>query len=548
MRLRAAPVSGAEGNADRSLSVERNGELRELKPSAKDDHGPAPIQNRGFRELDKAVFHGPRDGSRLFIDDAPLPLQTADRLGVWTWEPGFYAGEVEATLQDKTGACQGRWRLDVSPDAHKLGRCDFERMLRDIWEYDPALVLGTEPVRRQFGALGEDQDLIIEFLRLRRRATDIEHSLQALLEEPFRSLRTRRQRLSPHLIRRTDRRTARSTLGQPELLVAIFAAKSDGMSRSTHRPLVDVPDVVYHYDNPTNRCLLYALGALVRRSKSLRDKLRNLQGRQESVIVKDSSDEESYIKERLPEWLKFIEPFHRKLEAVGGLRPFSEITKAEITAAGLNAVAAHPLCARFWRISWEALRHGVAGPEPEDWLPLNPTWGIYERWCFLALGRWLKGFLPRGMEWQRSPPSGVPFLLESESRSGTTVRLHLQRKFGSSRNTPREFWSISGERRPDIVLDWTRGHKSDFLVLDAKYRVGHSNVLDAMGTAHIYNDSLRMNRAPPVASVLLTPANTEVPWLETPEFFDEHRSGVLPLHPDQELPCWFRQRVGKLLA
>ena len=390
-----------------------------------------------------------------------------------------------------------------------------------------------------------EQRSIIEFLRLRRRAEDIHKSLRALLEDPFRTLRTRRRLLSPHLVRRVDRRTARSTLGQPELLVAIGAAKSDGMSRSTHRPLVDVPDVVYHYDNPTNRCLLYALGALIRRSKSLWDRLKNLQARQGSVVPKDSSDEESYIKERLPEWLKFIEPFHRSLEAVGRLRPFSEVTEGEVTAAGLNAVAAHPLCARFWRVSWETLRHGVAGPEPADWLPLNPTWGIYERWCFLALSRCLNGLLQEDMEWQRSASAGV---LKGELNSGTTVRLHLQRSFGSSRNTPREFWSISRQRYPDIVLDWERGHKSGFLVFDAKYRVRRGNVLDAMGTAHIYNDSLRMNRAPPVASVLLTPANTEVPWLETPEFFDEHRSGVLPLHPGRELPCWFKDRVGKLLG
>ena len=538
---------------DVPLSVERNGELHALKASAKSDFGPAPEQNREFQELQEVVFHGPQDGSRLLLDDVPLPLKSEDRPGIWTWKPDFYAGEVEATLQDRTGACRRRWRLDVSPDADKLGRSAFELMLRDIWEYDPALALGTEPARREFGALGEhgvlgEQESIIEFLRLRRRAEDIEKSLRALLEDPFRSLRSRRRLLSPHLIRRADRRTARSTLGQPELLVAIGAAKSDDMSRSSHRPLVDVPNVVYHYDNPTNRCLLYALEALMRRSKSLRDNLKSLQARHESVVVKDSSDEESYIMERLPEWLKFLEPFHRKLEAVGRLRPFSEVTKAEVTAAGLNAVAAHPLCARFWRVSWEALRRGVASPEPADWLPLNPTWGIYERWCFLALSRCLNGLLQEDMEWQRSPPSGVPFLLRGESRSGTIVRLHLQRRFGSSKNVPREFWSLSRGRYPDIVLDWKRGNKSGFLVFDAKYRIKRDRVLEAMESAHIYNDSLRMNRARAVASVLFTPDETGAPWLETPEFFDEHRCGVLPLHPIREMPCWFRDRVGELLG
>ena len=129
----------------------------------------------------------------MLIDDAPL---TPDRPGVWPWEPSFYAGEVEATLQDATGACRGRWRLDVSPDANKLGRDAFERMLKEICDHDPSLALGTEPARRQFGALGEHQNPVVEFLRLRYHAADIEQSLRALVQEPLRSLRTRR-RLSP---------------------------------------------------------------------------------------------------------------------------------------------------------------------------------------------------------------------------------------------------------------------------------------------------------------------------------------------------------------
>ena len=184
---------------DFSLSVERDGEHHNLIAWTEDNDGPAPEQNCGFREKQKVVFHGPsvakKDNSwRMLIDDAPL---TPDRPGVWPWEPGFYAGEVEATLQDATGACRGRWRLDVSPDGRKLGRDTFEQMLKELFEYDPTLILGTEPARRQFGVLGKHQDPVIEFLRLRHHAEDIKQSLRALLQEPLRSLRTRRINPSP---------------------------------------------------------------------------------------------------------------------------------------------------------------------------------------------------------------------------------------------------------------------------------------------------------------------------------------------------------------
>ena len=288
-----------------------------------------------------------------------------------------------------------------------------------------------------------------------------------------------------------------------------------------------------------------ALRGLRRRCESLR---KTLCERVKTDPDRDSSETTTGIKERWPEWRRFLDAFHKKLTAALRKMPFPEVTKAEVTAAGLNAVAAHPLFARFWRVGWQALRRGVAGPEPADWLPLNPTWEIYERWCFLKLSEWVKGLLPEDTKWRESAPSDKYRLLKGESGQGAVVRLHLQCTFGNSENRPREFWSISSQRRPDIVLDWQRRDDNGFLVFDAKYRVTRDNVLKAMESAHIYNDSLRMNRKRPVATVLLTPAPTEAGWLETCAFFDEHRSGVLPLHPDLKLPGWFNDRVREILA
>ena len=128
---------------DFSLSVERDGEFHDLKASAKGDEGLAPEQNWGFREMQEATFHGPDNkGWRLLIDDAPLTLVDKDRPGVWIWHPGFYAGQVEATLQDETGTCRGRWHLDVSPDIAILNelRASFNfSMLSCVWYGPPFL-------------------------------------------------------------------------------------------------------------------------------------------------------------------------------------------------------------------------------------------------------------------------------------------------------------------------------------------------------------------------------------------------------------------------
>ena len=95
-------------------------------------------------------------------------------------------------------------------------------------------------------------------------------------------------------------------------------------------------------------------------------------------------------------------------------------------------------------------------------------------------------------------------------------------------------WSISRERIPDMVLTVTADFGTRFVVLDAKYRASRPNVLDAMESAHIYQDSLRIGARRPDASLLIIPANGGAEWLEDPAFHDVHRVGVHVLSPDAE--------------
>jgi hypothetical protein len=58
--------------------------------------------------------------------------------------------------------------------------------------------------------------------------------------------------------------------------------------------------------------------------------------------------------------------------------------------------------------------------------------------------------------------------------------------------------------------------------------------LDAMGSAHIYQDSLRIGSRRPEASLLFIPSGGGANWLEDAAFQAEHRVGVCPLSPDGE--------------
>lgn len=505
-----------------------------LSPADSDDRSSEPPVNPGFSERQGVIFQGPAcPGWRLLVDDAPLDPVT-DSPGEWKWTPGFYAGEVDVEMRNADNKTVGRWHLDVNPDPEKASREVFQLMLDDICKYNRALAIGQEPAQRQFGTREEFYDPIIAFCRLRSRVEQIHRALAAVNREPVQTLHPRRHLTLPHLVRRADRQSARAALRQPALLAIAGVLPKETVSL-TQPPVVDTPAVEYHYDNPANRCLKYMLQQLQRRCEELGDKLKDL------ANGEPSSETVTALKPRLEVWLEVIGQLGQRLERASRQLPFRDVTRPELPAAGLNAVAAHPLYAQFWRVGWEALRRGIAGPKPADWLPLNPTWGIYERWCFVKMSQWVKKIFPKEMVWSDPLDTTKEHqLLVGKLGKGDEVRLRFQETFRNTQGQKKELWSISSERRPDIVLDWTIGNNTGFLIFDAKYT---KYVLNKMGTAHIYNDSLRMGHRRPVASILLIPAAGDASWLKNQDFIAENRVGVLSLHPGLGPPQWFKDWV-----
>ncbi len=515
------------------LAVQEGGSRREL--------APPPVLNRGFSELREVVFLGPPDaGCRLLLDDAPLSVVAGGKRRRWAWKPGFYAGEVRAELVAADGRHLGRWRLDVSPDDRKLGRDLFFEMLADLLDHDPSMVVGQEPARGRFGALGPGQDPLVALARLRARQAPIRRALRPLFREPRRALRARRRLVPFHRIRRADRHTAQAALRQPALLAAMGRIDRVDIAGPVHELAADVPDVERHYDSSANRCLLAMLQALQRRCAGLRTELER------RLETETRSDTVTSLTQRWPAWSAFLRAMRQELLSAARQQPFKEVSRPEVTAAGLNAVSSNPLYARFWRLGWEALRTGTDGLEREDLLPLSPTWEIYERWCFVELRRHLQTLMPE-LAWGRPTHRR----LEGRADDGMRLSLELQPSFANTRGREKSgFWSISSKRIPDIVLSWKRPGETCFLVLDAKYRVTRDNVLDAMTSAHLYQDSLRMGRRRPIASLLLVPASGGAPWLEASDFVAQHRVGVAALRPGSKPPAWLSSllQTGRIPA
>lgn len=129
---------------------------------------------------------------------------------------------------------------------------------------------------------------------------------------------------------------------------------------------------------------------------------------------------------------------------------------------------------------------------------IRPSFTLYELWTFLKVERLLRDELVDA-SWSRK---GYGNLLRLES-SGTgarctamlpegTLRLHFNPRFrGYLKRGDRKRFSLSKERRPDLVLTWKPlSGEARWICLDAKYRVSPENVADALSSLHLYRDSL----------------------------------------------------------
>ena len=160
---------------------------------------------------------------------------------------------------------------------------------------------------------------------------------------------------------------------------------------------------------------------------------------------------------------------------------------------------------------------GIDRRDPEDRLPLGPTWEIYELWCFVALARKLREWLP-DYEWKDERRADCR-RFTGRRGDGQRITLHLQRTFRNTRGRQSsESWSVSSRFIPDLVLT---SHSADgmtrFVVLDAKYRAAEAGILSGMTeSAHPYADALRWGRLRPESTLLLIPNAKEAEWLTRP--------------------------------
>jgi len=290
--------------------------------------------------------------------------------------------------------------------------------------------------------------------------------------------------------------------------------------------LLEVVQSAENLDNPANRALAATLSQVRLRCAHVASGLAKL------AAVDKEEGARTPLACRIGRKLEYLEAQASRLQSLAKLSPYANVSRREVGAAGLTAISAHPEYARAYRLGWATLRPGVAGPDRDEQLWLSPTWEIYERWCYVRILDSLRTLFP-GLAWARGTQTSVDVIRYVGAAGHTRVEASLQRTLVTAEGASKGLRSISLQLKPDILVTTEIAGARRMLVLDAKYRTGRHNILQAMRSAHLYQDALRWDGQRPDCSLLLVPAGGDAPWLEVPAFHAENRTGVHVLALDQ---------------
>lgn len=481
------------------------------------------VLTSGFGELDVYRFRALPE-HRLYIDDALLPEQLHEGEAVWLWEPGYFAGEVSAELTDLHGSIIASYRLDVAPSGDKLGRDIFATMLDEIFAFDAKLLFGTESAQFSIGTDGDHSSPHLQYARLRRYGESLVAALRQVTERPLTRLRRERVAVGAHQVRRLEPSTVRAALKSRTMV-----PRSEGVTLPSSQATFEVAAVFEHQDNPANQVLGAILHKVMLRCRE------TIQAFERIAETERTSDTRSQLAPRLNRRIAYLDGLYRALRRQQRMEPFCHLSARHITAAGLNAISAHPIYARAYRFGWRCLRPGLLGTASDESLWISPTWEIYERWCYIKIVEQLRLRHPT-LKWKGHYPTQSDDCICWRGKGpGLTLEIWLQVRCPAIDKKPYEgFSSLSKRRFPDIAIALELGDQRRFVILDAKYRTSREGVLDGMASAHIYHDSLRWFGHRPTCALLLVPRGGAVVKLQSKDFWREHGVGLAELGSDDD--------------
>ena len=473
----------------------------------------------GCREGESYLLRCPAEfNGEIYVDDVRLRL-VDNNDGLWyVWSPELYAGEIEVAVESAGGE-RGDFRIDVSPHPDKLGRDVFREMLEEIRRARPALLLGDSPARVEFG---HDQTLanawvLLRFERLRRYGPMFLKALERVAKSPHEVPAPMRALIPIH----AARHVLPSSLAEPRLVATLLMARKGAAQLNDGESLRLVALVREQtVDTPANRAI-----------KALLCRFRAAVGACLTALDVKNSDAESgpQFRERWPRRQAVLKKLHSGAEFFLKSSPLNTVGRAEVTAAGLTQVSASPNYSLAYRRGKDALGLGISGLETTEDQWIRPSWGVYEAWCLIHVVEALLPHVVGGFtEGTKGPLSAELAMSGTCCGSGNPIWVFYQPMFPAERaSLGRLGFSLSRERYPDVVVARQRQEGWRYVVFDAKYRQSRQSTLEAMESAHIYHDSLRLDNRCPDYALLMLPGSGNTPWLIHSSFWQLHGVGAI---------------------
>ncbi|WP_353191636.1 DUF2357 domain-containing protein [Pandoraea pnomenusa] len=466
----------------------------------------------GLREGEKCRFEVEGgDHARVFVDD--VEVRQGDD-GRYEWTASFFAGRVQIVVAS-SAASEDVYFAFVGPSTEKVADEQFDEMVDEIQRFRATLLLGSSSAAKEFGddAGRSTLENLVRLARLQLHARAFVHEVQKICRAPHRSLLQAERRVSLARVKRLHPRALR----EPLIAAAVAGLTAESMPLDLLH--VATSTAMPTFDTPSNR----ALKALVTRLAAQASVLLDAVG--QGQLGGDQEEQ----KARRPRREHFLRSLVTETKALLTREPFRSVSRLETSAASLTQISAQPAYSSAFRRGTRALIRGVEGGTYQDHLYVSPTWGVYETWCFVhILSKLAERFDHSG--WT-AISHGVVSAAESYELvlgNGIRIEAHFQANFtAGGPPSNRVGWSLSRFRIPDIVIVVRSASRLDFLVLDAKFRSKRDNVLEAMESAHIYHDSLRVRHQKPSLCALLLPARADVPHLDADAFLHEHGVGTI---------------------
>ena len=467
----------------------------------------------GLEEDARYELKPDQDGCLLYVDDEEL----LSARGWFRWTPELYAGRVRVEVLRPTGSVD-EYFLQVGSATSKADNLPFEEMIAQVRALYPRQLGGISAATLAFGSDGQPgqfADLVL-LARLRQHGHAFLEAVEQVARIPHAKLQAKRGKLPLSQVRRLHPVALRDPKLSTLLRNPALAAKHTNMPVTAWTSGASV-------DTQANRALLALLKRLRTAISALCVKVRAnaLQGTRKQQ------------EQRAQRRLALLDALDARVSQVLRQHPFPAVTSGASSACGVAQIAAQPLYGKAHRLGTQALALGVEGHQLSDQLHANHSWGIYEMWCFVQVLHTLQRCTGNSLRPAAPITVEADFCWHAELASGHSLELLYQGVFPKAQPSHGyEGFSISRKRIPDILIVERSGQTVRSLILDAKWRSGEHCELEAMESAHLYHDSLRIAGAPPDCCLLMLPGPLANYSLGQDDFIARHRVGAMAqMHP-----------------